>query len=139
MSSGGGGGTQTIQKADPWSGIQPYLNQLYGSSANWFNTGGPQYYPEATITGQAPATIASQQGTINRALQGNPLVPEAQNYYGNQIAGNSLYSNPAMSEQMAAAGGYYLPGAAGQNPWLDKMYGSAAQGKIGRASCRERV
>ena len=32
MSKGGGGGTNTVQKADPWVGQQPYLTDIYGES-----------------------------------------------------------------------------------------------------------
>lgn len=46
--SGGGGGTTTVQKADPWVGVQPYLQQLYSGAGNAARTT-PQYYPGSTV------------------------------------------------------------------------------------------
>ena len=66
MGSGGGGGgdTTTVQKADPWSGVKPYLLQGYqalsgaygtptydekGKLVDWSLGAGPQYYPGQTV------------------------------------------------------------------------------------------
>lgn len=48
---GGGGNTTTVQKADPWVGVQPYLTQGYQQLANLYMGGsGPQYYPNSTVS-----------------------------------------------------------------------------------------
>jgi len=45
---GGGGGsqsTQTIQKADPWSGQQPFLTQGYEAAQSRLGSEQPQFFP----------------------------------------------------------------------------------------------
>ena len=56
MSKGGGGGgsSTTVQKADPWIGLQPGLAQLYGSALDNFKGGGPKYFPGQTVAGSNP-------------------------------------------------------------------------------------
>lgn len=46
--SGGGGGT-TTQKADPWSGVQPYLANMYQRADATAKGPAPQYYPGSTV------------------------------------------------------------------------------------------
>lgn len=62
--SGGGGNSTTVQKADPWSGVQPYLQQLYSQAGGLAQSGGPQVYQGETY---APLN-STQYGTISRAI-----------------------------------------------------------------------
>ena len=97
MSGGGGGGnTTTTQKADPWSGVQPYLLDAYSRLSQMYAPGqGPQYYP-----GQQVADLnAYQQAGINGI---NAAVP-AINQMGNQAS--SLATNMGWYGQNAAANG----------------------------------
>jgi hypothetical protein len=104
VSKGGGGGTSTtVQKADPWSGLQPYLQQLYSSAGDWFNSPNPQYYPGQTVAGQAPETEAALGAGTQRALAGSQNLRAAQ------------------GQNLATIGGQYL----GSNPYLDSMFTSA--------------
>lgn len=104
MSKGGGGGsTSTVQKADPWSGLQPYLSQLYQSAGNWFNQPGPSYYPGQTVAGQAPETEAALQMGTQRALAGSPNVAAAQQQNLNTIGGQYLNSNPYLNDMYQSA------------------------------------
>lgn len=105
MSKGGGGSSTTVQKADPWSGLQPYLSQLYQSAGNWFNSPTPQYYPGQTVAGQAPETEAALGLGTQRALAGSPLTGAAQ------------------GQQLGTINGQYL----GSNPYLNNMFQSATQ------------
>lgn len=54
----GGGGTNTIQSSTPWSGVQPYLDNLYQASNNEFGSlgEGPQAY-----SGQTTSPLNSTQ------------------------------------------------------------------------------
>lgn len=63
MSSGGGGGnTTTTQKADPWSGVQPYLRDAYTNLEALYAQGqGPNYYPGQTV---APMDTWTQTGLM---------------------------------------------------------------------------
>ncbi len=104
MSMGGGGGsTSTIQKADPWAGLQPYLSQLYSSAGNWFNSPTPQYYPGQTVAGQAPETEAALAMGTQRAMGGSPNVNAAQQQNLGTIQGSYLNSNPYLNDMYNSA------------------------------------
>lgn len=69
MGGGSGGGTQTtVQKADPWIGVQPALSQLYGSLTGAYNAG--QLSPQQSAGTQVPWT-GYQQLAFDNAYQGN--------------------------------------------------------------------
>lgn len=62
--SGGGGSSTTVQKADPWSGVQPYLLEGYKMLQNLYAPNGqlgqgPQYFPGQTV---ATPNALEQQG-----------------------------------------------------------------------------
>lgn len=147
MSSGGNSNSSTTtQKADPWSGVQPALNQLYSSALGNFNGPGPQYYPGSTVAGQSPATQQAQQGVYDLATQPNQLLGAAQGQAYDTINGNYLMSNPATQDLYNMGGSDFMnSGNAGvngltstargdflmSNPYVDDMFGQAAQG-VGR-------
>ena len=169
---GGGGGGQTVQKADPWIGQQPYLRDIFANAENLFNQGyGQEYYPGQTVAGFAPQQQQAFDLTSQRALGGSPqqaamgqyitgtLQQPTVNPYlmagggqqlmsgiqpGQQLlqtggtpTGLGMASNIAgmgrpgagidptgLAQMQATAGGGYLPGS---NPYLDQVYGTAAQ------------
>lgn len=100
----GGGGTNTIQSSTPWSGVQPYLSNLYGAANNEFGSSvgqGPQAY-----TGQTTAPLNSTQ---NSAL--GSMTDIANGGYGNlsgaqQSALNTtqgiVNGSDALSQQLMA-------------------------------------
>jgi hypothetical protein len=82
MSGGGQSGTQTTTQtkvAEPWSAQAPYLQDIFRESQNRYNSGGPAYFPESTVTPFAPQTEMALNATENRAMMGNPLNFAAQN------------------------------------------------------------
>jgi len=93
MSGGGGGGnTTTVQKADPWSGIQPALSALYGNLTTAYNNGQLNPYQN---TGQvAPWSGAMNQGyatALSGANQANALTSQlAGGNFSNNIGGQTL-------------------------------------------------
>lgn len=129
---GGGGSTQTVQKADPWAGLQPYLlgqdgfAGLYPSALEWFNSSNPSYYPGQTVASPSWQTLNAEQRATNLATGGgdNPWTQqnvldrgmEAQDYLKNVMGGKYLNSG--------TASGQYL----NSNPYLDKMVDAAASG-----------
>jgi hypothetical protein len=120
---GGGSSTQTIQKADPWIGIQPALSELYSSALNEFRSGRPQYFPGQTLAGQAPeTTTALTQGTA-RATQGSPLLRYAASQNAGTTSGNFLNANPSNRYFAPAASGAFV----GSNPFLDRMFSAATE------------
>lgn len=104
MSGGGGGGnTQTIQKADPWKELQPYLKTLFQKSGEWLESPNPQYFPESTVGAQAPETLAAQEAAVQRAMMGSPLQQGAQGQVYNTMMGGYLGNNPFLEATYRAA------------------------------------
>ena len=84
-SKGGGGGTTTVQKSDPWIGVQPYL---VGSQARQLKPGVQPIYAQGGLgglggfgggwgTGNTLANPESDYITVNSP----GIYPEAQNLY----------------------------------------------------------
>jgi len=61
MSKGGGGGTNTVQKADPWAGQQPYLTDLYRQAQTQFQQGPQQFYPGRTYAEASPTVYQAEE------------------------------------------------------------------------------
>ena len=65
---GGGGGTQstqTVQKADPWSGQQPFLTEGYEAAKTRFGSDQPQFFPGSTISPFNQNELTGQQAMPN--------------------------------------------------------------------------
>lgn len=69
MSGGGGGGTNTVQKADPWSGTQPYLLDVYGQALNANRQTNTNPYEGNFVTQANGAQRAGVTETLNLANQ----------------------------------------------------------------------
>lgn len=98
------GNTTTTQNSAPWAAQQPYLQDLFKNAQNLYNSGGAQYYQGSTV---APYSATTNQGinmTAQRGLDGSA-----------SDAGASRLATDTMN-------GSYL----NSNPYLDKMYDSAA-------------
>jgi hypothetical protein len=134
---GGGGGsqsTQTIQKADPWSGQQPYLHTGFMRAQEEFLGKTPSFFPGSIITPFSPETQQAMQMQTNRALTGSPIQQEGTNQLTDTLAGDylgqmgNLYNNPI--QQMVNTDlvaptlrGDYLFG----NPGFNEAYDAAAR------------
>lgn len=134
---GGGSSTNTVQKADPWKAVQPFLQELYPVAKDWFNSPTPQFYPSGTVAGQAPETLQGQMGVRDRALGGSPLQAGSQALGFRTLRGDflndpsqQLWSNPLMQ----GAAGYGLNSLGGaylglpeanlwSNPWMQNAAG----------------
>ena len=102
--SGGGGNTNTVQTADPWTGQQPHLRNIFGIGERNFNNP-PGFYPNATYV---PFSQQSEQAlgmAQNRAMGGSPVEGAMQNWVT-----NTLY-NPGGGQTQN-----YLQGLMGQPP-----------------------
>lgn len=93
----GGGGTNTIQNSDPWSGAQPYLRDIMGEAQSQYRGGGPQYYPGQTYVGPNE----QQQQAWNTGLN------YANQVYGGQAAPQFGQATGALSS--ALSGGFNAP------------------------------
>ncbi|HMM76968.1 MAG TPA: hypothetical protein PJ986_14750 [Gammaproteobacteria bacterium] len=91
------------QTQAPWINQQPFLTQVFTEGQRLYGLGGPQYYPTSTVApfGQ---TTQNALGKIEGYGMNNPQLNQANQYFGNVIGGGFLNSNP----------------------YLDQMYGNAA-------------
>lgn len=116
MSSGGGGSkSTTVQKADPWTGQQPYLQGLYQTAANLPQR---QYYPGQTVVPFSDMTTNAMTALYNRGLYGSPYTQQAGQAFG------SLGAQAGMLSQGVA-------GTPGWNELWSRANTPAAQGTIG--------
>lgn len=78
-----GSGTKnqrTTSTNEPPAYLLPYLQNAAQGSTALFGSGGPQYFPGATLAPQSQASQDALSGIIKRAQAGSPLVSTAQNY-----------------------------------------------------------
>lgn len=101
--SSGGGSTTTVQRADPWSGIQPALLDMYARALAQSQGAGPQYYGGSTLAGQSPETLQALQMLAQRARAGSPVTRGAQDTLQATIKGDYLNSNPFLDEMFDSA------------------------------------
>lgn len=95
LGGGGGGSTQTVQKADPWSGVQPFITDYLNRSKGQVNTPFQSYGGDQI----APFSPEQQYGlamTTQRAINGSPVNLAAQNNATQTLNGDFLSpdSNP---------------------------------------------
>lgn len=106
MGGGGSGGTtQTVQKADPWSGQQPYLLDVFKKAEGLYNNNPSSYYPDSTIADRSLETNQALGLLGQRALNGSPLVDAAQGQIQDTIQGQYLNSNPYLDATFDKAAG----------------------------------
>ena len=116
------GNNETVQKTEPWAGLQPYLKDAYQNAQNLFRSGGPDFFPNATYV---PFSDQSNMGIdllTNRALQGSQWQPQMGNLATNLMTQQNPALQQAQNTLSDTAQGKYL----NQNPWLDTMFGTAA-------------
>jgi hypothetical protein len=112
--SSGGGTTQTVQKSDPWYGVQPYLvgggpqyiqkggqtltNQNYNP-----NDGGGLYGRTASLAQQPqnPLLTQSQDMRVQSALDPNSIYGQGDRVLGDTVSG--AYLNPETNPSFKAA------------------------------------
>lgn len=87
---GGGGGTQTVtQNTAPWAGQQPFLSDVFTRAQAQSNT--PQsFYPGQTFASFSPPTEEALRATEARAMEGSPLMRDANYLMRDTIRGDFL-------------------------------------------------
>ena len=123
---GGGGGTvNTVQNSDPWSGVQPYLRNLY-SQANTAANRTPFSYTSSPYTTQA------QQMTADIATNPNSLTNQSNQTLLNTVSPGYLdpSNNPYFAKSVNDALGLAKSQFAGQ-------YGGSAGGNLGNSGYQE--
>lgn len=105
MSKGGGGGTNTVQRADPWVGQQPYLTDIYGESQRLYREGPMEFFPGQTFANPSDRTLQAEQMIANQAM-GNQQVMADQVALANQFGlmqPQMLSQNPYLAGATEAA------------------------------------
>lgn len=101
---GGGSNTTTIQKADPWAGVQPYIKDYL--SVGQATTQRPyNFYNGDTVAGFSPEQELGFNLTTQRALAGSPTLNAANNSLTNTLNGSFLSpdSNPYLKANVNTA------------------------------------
>lgn len=99
---GGGGESTTQQGIDPM--LKPYVKYGLNEAQNLYQSATPNYYPGQTYIAPSQATQTALQAQQNRALQGNPLLPAAQQQQQDVISGQYLQNNPYFNQALQGAG-----------------------------------
>ena len=101
---GGGGGSSgtQVQGIDPM--LKPYVQYGLNEAVDLYKSGVPNYYPGQTYISPSQQTQAALQAQQTRALQGNPLLPAAQQQQQSVIGGQYLANNPFFNQALAGAG-----------------------------------
>lgn len=117
--------TTTTSTIDPT--VQPYLSYGLSEAQRLYQSGGPQYYPGQTYVSPSQTTQTGLQALETRALQGSPLVGQAQQQLQNTIGGNYLSGNPFFQ-------GAFTPAAQAATAQFNQAIGdiSSAASKAGR-------
>lgn len=105
---GKGGGkstTQTIQKADPWKGQQPYLKDVMKQAQGWYQSGDNSMpWGQEAIAPLDPNTIAGQNSIVDAATNVLPMQIASGIQANNWGLGGSLDVNNNPYIQQAVQG-----------------------------------
>ena len=98
-----GGGTQTqIQELSPTQA--PFVEYGLGEAQRLYQSATPSFFPAQTFVGPSQQTQSGLTAMQNRALEGNPLVPAAQQQYLSTIEGDMLgATNPYFQQRFQTA------------------------------------
>jgi hypothetical protein len=119
--------TTSTAKAEPWSGVQPHLLNLFGRADTLYNQGPYDY-----LANQSPLTKQAQDLTVQRSLDPNSLVSRSQGVLGDTISGEYLTpdSNPFLRGAVQDALGMAASTHAGQ-------FGGAAGSNLSNSGYQE--
>lgn len=106
----GGGSSTTVQKADPWSGQQPYLTYGFKEAQDQYKSSTPSYYPGSTVVPFSPETNAALDWQTNRAINGSPIQSAANNQLVSTLNGDYLYGGSGFNAAVDAATRKAMPG-----------------------------
>lgn len=88
----------------PWQ--EPYLQDYMGRAMEVANQ--PYNASPQTYTGPNPTLQASWQATANRAMQGSPVMSQANQQLTNIMGGGFMQGNPFLNQQIESAQGDLL-------------------------------
>jgi len=105
MGKGQNNEQKSVQKAEPWKPLQPYLKGAFADAERNYQQGAPGFFPGQTVAGQSGYTTQAYQNMANRAMQGNPLMGQASGEIGKILSGDYLdpNNNPGFQGALSAA------------------------------------
>lgn len=120
LHGGGGGGTSTIEKSDPWEGLQPHLRGLYNRART---------QSHQNLTYPTGGTVAEQSEDTQEATQALAQQPDTQYQQaildaGEGVVGNLGQSNPALQQ-------YQSLGMSSQLALQDQLRGGDQGASVG--------
>jgi len=105
---------QTTQTRDPWSQAQPYLTNIMGQAANFYNAqAGYQPYTgqtQAALDPRLQQGLEAQAGIAQGSMGGTPGI------LASQAAGTDLIKNQGLSPELKSL---YEQAQGDQNPYLE--------------------
>ena len=110
-----GGSTNTVTRTELDPAMRPYVQYGLGEAQRLYQAGAPEYFTGQTYIGPSQQTQAALSAMQSRAMQGNPLVPLAQQQLATTLGGSraeTLGSATSPTLANTIAGGYL-----GQNPY----------------------
>tara|TARA_R110000868_G_scaffold104343_1_gene287376 strand:+ start:5419 stop:6306 length:888 start_codon:yes stop_codon:yes gene_type:complete len=132
----GGGSTNTVQKADPWAGQQPFLiggqsNEqtvpgVMPEAANLYQNNPLQFYPNQTFAPLSSETESALQAQTTRATDGSPVTGAMNDELSKTLSGGYLDAN---------TNPYLMPMAdnirAQVQPAIDARFGASGRSQSG--------
>lgn len=127
-----GGSSQSVQKAEPWSGQQPYLNEVFQSAQNIYQNNPSQFYPGKTYL---PFNALQQRG-IDEQLSGIPQMQGVANQAGqtfsNLANASDIRNNPVANNWQRAMQNQLQSNVGGSINQLARGF-SNQEGQLNRA------
>ena len=159
MKGGGGGGgttsTNTIEKADPWSGQQPFLTDVFGKAqARYNDPSSPSFFPGATVSpfnanetayqqsvmdylgsGRGQNLQAGAEGGVNDLFSTNPIFDATRSLapYGQESlqAAAGFTDTPTLDQSNASPlMQQMLSGSVAQNPFIENANNAMARDSV---------
>ena len=110
-----GGSTNTVTRTELDPTMRPYVQYGLSEAQRLYQAGAPEYFTGQTYIGPSQQTQSALSAMQSRAMQGNPLVPMAQQQLATTLGGSraeTLGSATSPTLANTIAGGYL-----GQNPY----------------------
>jgi hypothetical protein len=110
-----GGSTNTVTRTELDPTMRPYVQYGLSEAQRLYQAGTPEYFTGQTYVGPSQQTQSALSAMQSRAMQGNPLVPMAQQQLATTLGGSraeTLGSATSPTLANTIAGGYL-----GQNPY----------------------
>ena len=158
MKGGGGGGTtstNTVEKADPWAGQQPYLKDVFQEAQARFDDGSsPSFFPGATISPFNQNETAYQQSVVDYlgSGRGQGMQARAEGGVNDLFGSNPIFDAtrglaPYGQESLQTAAGYtdqqalntsgasdtmkqMLSGSVARNPFIENANNAMARDSV---------